>query len=143
MLRTNYHDLKDARAIEVLLYKLSAGCVIHNVCLKWECKKYSVLSHLRTISWKLIKIYVFVSKERTKNENWRLVYEVFVYSYVFLSCICPLFDYQSNQNRFDRPKRNKNIIWSMVKYAETFYGRHMTLKAPYSSKIDILLSKKC
>ena len=32
--------------------------------------------------------------------------------------------FQRNQNGLNNPKRNNNIIWTMVKYGDTFYGRH-------------------
>ena len=37
------------------------------------------------------------------------------------------FDFQSNQNGLFDPKQNENIICAMMKYRETFNGRHMAL----------------
>ena len=50
--------------------------------------------------------------------------------YSLRSCICSLvlaeavFDFRSNQNGLSDPKGNKNIICTMVKYGESFYGHH-------------------
>ena len=55
-----------------------------------------------------------------------------------LATTSAVLDSQSNQNGFSDHKGNKNIICTMMKYGETFYGRHTALNTSCSEgKIKI------
>ena len=84
----------------------------------------------------------FVNKEHTKERKSEARF-YWVSSYVTLritSLHTPLalasavFDFQRNQIGLYDPKWNKNIICTMMKYGETFYGRHTT---PNTSCSDV------
>ena len=62
------------------------------------------------------------TKNTQNNKNLRL-------GFIKSLCMQPLapayvvFDFQSDQNGLNDPKGNKNIIYTVMKYSETFYSQ--------------------